>query len=233
MRITRASLAVLLSLTLFPTSVRAQEGRRFRFVPQVGWVLPQRELGAVAPAGAVRYLELGKTDPTPALGAAVEVPGPISALGLRVSGVALLPAGASGFFDCYPGLACPAVLLEGDADVWALAATADLLFSPFRGRGVRPTVIAGYGLRRYAYDWAAPPVLVQAGSHRETTHAVRAGLGLSADLLGGSFRLEAVDLWSPRGDRIRPAGPSGQLSAPGRRSQHDLLLSLGWVLLRF
>ena len=233
MRITRASLVLLLALFAVPQGLCAQNSGRVHVVPLVGWSLPLNELGAVEPTGSAWYLSLGKPDPTLALGASVEVHWPSSPFGVRVTGVTTLQAGAGGFFDCYPGLACPAVLLDTDADVSALAATADLLFSPFRARPVRPFAVVGAGFRRYAFDWPAPPVLVEAGSHSETTAAVRLGLGMSFDVLGGSFRAEVGDLWSPVGDRIRPSGAVGQLSAPGRRDQHDLNVNLGWVLLRF
>jgi hypothetical protein len=233
MRITRASLALFLVVMSSPASLSAQTGSRVRIVPHVGWSVPLNELGAVAPAGSAWYLRLGKMDATLALGTTVEVQWPSSRFNLRLAGAAALESEASGFFDCYPGLACPAVLLRGHADVRSLAATADLLYSP-RGRGgLRPFAILGAGLRRYSFDWPAPPVLVAAGSHSETTPAVRAGLGLAADLLGGSFRVELTDLWSPVGQRIRPGGGAGQLSAPGRRGQHDLQVILGWALLRF
>src|SRR5512134_1613630 len=112
MRTMRASVAVLIAFLIVPQWLAAQDRGRVRIVPQVGWLAPLNELGAVAPTGTAWYLHLGKSDPTLALGTTVEIRWPTSHVNLRVSGLAALQSDAPGFFNCYPGLACPAILLE-------------------------------------------------------------------------------------------------------------------------
>ena len=90
MRITRASVVVLLAFLVVPQWVAAQNTGRVRIVPQVGVLAPLNELGAVAPAGTAWYLQLGKADPTLALGTTVEIWWPSSRVNLRVSGLAAL-----------------------------------------------------------------------------------------------------------------------------------------------
>jgi len=124
------------------------------------------------------------------------------------------------------------VLLESSADVSVVAGLADVVWSPRIDAGVRPYALAGFGLKRYAYEWPDAATLVGAGSHSETGAALHLGVGATFDLFGGSFRAEAGDIWSGQGSELGTA-TGGGADLPRRNAQHDISVTLGWRVLRF
>jgi hypothetical protein len=219
---------------LEPASVAAQAPLRFEVVPRAGMLAPMREIGPAARAGGPWYLRLERADAAPAFEMEIRVSGPGSRLAARLVGLATLPADVSGFFDCYPGLACPAVLLPSAAEAAVLAAAVDVLYSPLRGvQAIRPFAALGVGVKRYRITWPDAAVLVRGGEHSESTPTVRAGAGVEFAVLGQSVRAEVADWWSPEGRKISEDPGLPGLSAPRRRAQHDIAVSLGWRLLRF
>ncbi len=227
----RTFLLVALTAWLIPQSTTSQIAPRVAFVPVAGWYAPQRAVGPAAPAASTWYLRLDRIEPTPFAGASLEITWPTSRIGARLIGFATIPSGASGIFDCYPGMACPAVFLASEADVTIVTALADLLLSPVQADAVvRPYAVLGGGLKYYRYAWPDVGAGIEAGKHNESTPALHAGLGLAFELLGGSFRTEVTDSWSRKGEVISPATLSSSVSGPRRNTQHDLVVSLGWRL---
>jgi hypothetical protein len=221
------------ALVLSPAPLFAQGSVHVEFIPQVGLYAPLNDAGAVAPTGTAWFLQLERMEPAMSFGAAVQLSWPSARLGTRFSGLATLESSAPGFFDCYPGLACPAVLLTSRADVSVFAALGDLLFSPLGSQSwVNPYLLLGAGAKHYRYSWPDAAVLVPGGSHDATLFALHGGFGLSIPIGQSALRAEVSDLWSPNAPSIRPSGDPGALSARGR-AQHDLSVSLGWALFRF
>lgn len=218
---------------LFAAAARAQSPLRIEVVPRAAMYLPRNELGPAAPAGGAWFLHLERMDAAPAFEMEVRVLPAGSPLSLRLVGLATLPAEAPGFFNCYPGLACPAVLLESTAEVSVLGAAADLVWSPLGAASpVRPFLLLGAGVKRYHYSWPAPAVLVEAGEDAESAFAAHAGAGLEFAVLGQSIRVEVADWWSGEGAAIGDDPGVAGFSAPRRRQQHDVAVSIGWRLLR-
>jgi hypothetical protein len=144
-----------------------------------------------------------------------------------------MPAEASGFFECYPGVACPAVLLPSTAEIDLMAGMADVVYTPFVGHRARPYAMLGAGLRRYHIEWPEAAVLVDEGSRSETTIAFHAGVGMEIDVPIGSVRAELAAYRSPRGAALDPPAGVGGSAAAGRRTQHDVAMTIGWRVFRF
>ncbi|MCI0434371.1 MAG: hypothetical protein L0271_12145 [Gemmatimonadetes bacterium] len=149
-----------------------------------------------------------------------------------MSALYALPSQASGQFECYPGQACPSILLRSDADITILSGIAAAVWS-LRGRGfVRPYLVAGAGFKRYRYEWQDAVTFVEAGEHSETPVAVHGGLGATFHVGGATLWLEAGAFWTPEGGVLESEG-NDRLFTVGRRPQHDLSVVAGWRLLRF
>lgn len=228
-----------LCYTIAALAAPAAGGAQMRvdIVPRIGLHNAINELGPVAPATGAWFLRVERPRPTASFGGSIEVTRAASMLSARAVGFATLPAKAEGSFGCYPGLACPAVFIGSDVDVTVVAALLDAVWSPVSpDRALRPYALLGGGYRRYGFAWPATgSALVGGGRHSENTWAVHAGAGVDLRLLGGSFRLELTDLWSPEGDEITAPplfAPAG-LNVSGRRAQHDFGATVGWRLLRF
>lgn len=228
------SLIALAALPILPVESLAQTPDRFAIVTRAGVYAPTRDIGPAAPAGGPWYLRLEQADAAPAFELELSAKLPGDHFATRLVGLATLPADVSGFFDCYPGLACPAVLLPSDAEMGVLAAALDVLYSPMRAdRPIRPFAMVGAGIKQYRFSWPDAAVLVTSGDHAETAATLRAGVGIEFDLAGQSIRAELADWWSARGSKIGDDPGIQGLSAPRRRAQHDITLSIGWRLVRF
>lgn len=256
-KLVRAAVMAGLALAVQAAGALSQ-GLRVEVSPEVGWYAALEELGNTAPTVGVWYLRLGKMEPAASLGGGIRLSSPSSPFSGRVSGFTTVNAKADANLDCYPGIACPAVIIDADAaDVSILAAMADVLYAPMRGR-VQPHLVLGAGFKHYDYSWDMPQLAApampdyaclamgicpiswdkseNAGDRRrysETTPALRAGLGLTLELGSSALRVEVSDIWSPRGPDIGPGNVTGARSVRGRNPQHDLLASISWSLLRF
>jgi hypothetical protein len=110
--------------------VVAQGPGRFKLIPQAGRYAPLEDLGPVAPAAPTWFRRLERADPALAFGASAEPCSPGSRLRTRIAGLATLTANATGFFDCYPGVACPTILeRESNTDVHGRRSQHDILAS--------------------------------------------------------------------------------------------------------
>jgi hypothetical protein len=229
-RIACAATAALLLLA--PAAGAAQSGVRIELTPRVGYYAPQDRVGAVAPAGRIWYVELERIEPTASLEASARISWAGSPLSARVHGLVALPSDVSGRFTCYPGLACPEVLMLTTAEATIWAAVADMVFSPLESSPMRPFLALGAGVKRYSFSWPDAAVLVEAGTYSENGVALHAGVGLEVSLAGAPLRLEVSDYWSPEGRGLRGPDPD-QVAEPRRSAQHDLAVSLGWSVIRF
>jgi len=226
--------ALVGAMLLAPGAARAQSPVRIDVVPRAAVFAPRNELGGVAQAGGPWYLRLGRADASPALELEASIRLPALPFSFRLVGLASLPADVSGIFDCYPGLACPAVLLESAAEVRVLGAVADLVWRPLPlVAPVRPFLVLGAGVKQYRYSWPAPEVLVEAGEHAASSFTAHAGAGIEFGVLGQSFRVEAADWWSGEGAAIGEDPGLPGFGAPRRRPQHDLVIGIGWRMFRF
>ncbi len=235
----RAARLLCLSLVLSSPAL-AQDGRRFELSPQFGVQVPMNPIGPAAPTETAWYLDLERPDAAPSFGVTASVTWPGRWVGARVSAGYTLPSDVHGIFNCYPGLACPSILLESDANVESLTLIVDALLYPLaRFAKVRPYIVTGLGVRRFRYEWPEAFTFVTAGSHAETRPVVNGGLGVAVDLLGASLHLELTDAWSPEGDgaggfRLQTAGPvSHHPQDLPSRAQHVIGVSLGVRVLRF
>jgi hypothetical protein len=229
-----ANIVLVGALLLAPGAARAQSPVRIDVVPHAAVYAPRNELGGVAQAGGPWYLRLGRADAAPAFELEAGIRFPVLPFSLRLVGLASLPADVSGTFDCYPGLACPAILLESAAEVRVLGAVADLVWMPLPAVApVRPFLLLGAGVKQYRYSWPAAVALVEAGKHTASSFAAHAGAGIEFGVLGQSFRVEAADWWSGEGAAIGEDPDLPGFGAPRRRPQHDLVLGIGWRMLRF
>lgn len=226
-----------LAWSVFAAGVVAGQAPRFEVTARAGMLFPLNELGAVAPSGDAWHLRLARADATPTFEVAARAAWPGSFIGTRIVGSWAVPTDASGFFNCNPGFACPAVLLPRDAEVGMQSLVGDLIISPLeRNDRIRPWAALGAGIRRYDYSWNDGN-LINAGSHSETSLALHAGLGMSLDLPFGALQLEVADYWTPESGAVVPiavpasGGSTG--SVPRRDAQHDIVLNLGWRLIRF
>jgi len=213
--------------------VHGQSSVELELTPQAGYLIPLNALGAAAPTDEVWYLRLDRMRGTPTFGAVAQLSWPGAHAGVRVHGVYALESDVPGNFSCYPGLACPSVLLNTTARVSVWGAAADFMLAPLPRDGVlRPYLLAGAGLRIYQFSWPAAAVLVQAGDHVERALMLHGGIGLELDVAGAPLWLEVSDYWTREGDRL--GGPELDQVDPARRAaQHDLSLTVGWRLLRF
>ncbi len=216
-----------------PGRTAAQEGVRVTVSPHVGVVAPQRDIGGAAPAEGAWFRQLGRVESAPSLGLAGELEWPASPVAVRATALHTAGASARGFFHCYPGLACPSILLPAEPDVGILAVVADAVWRLRRTGQVRPYGLIGAGVKRYAYTWPDAVALVDAGSHTETSPTVHVGAGVTIDLGRTAFWLELGDLWSGSGGDIGPGLGVPAQPAPGRGAQHDLRFTVGWRLLHF
>ena len=225
---------VFAAFVFSPAPLVAQSAAGIEVIPHVGVYAPLRDFGPAAPATGPWFLQLEQMEPAVSLGASLQVNWPSTRLGTRITGLATLESTASGVFNCYPGLACPSVLLPSEADISVFAALGDLLFSPLGTQGgVSPYVILGAGAKHNRFSWPDAAVLVEAGSYHTTLFGLHGGLGVTIPLGRSALRAEISDLWSPWGDRIAPENAlSGARSTRGR-PLHDLSVILGWSLLRF
>ncbi|MGH7470517.1 MAG: hypothetical protein ACRENP_21435 [Longimicrobiales bacterium] len=166
---------------------------------------------------------------------------PSKRVNTRLVGLAALPVRTSGFFNCYPELACPANLLRAQqARVSAQMVLLDFVYSPVSpGATARPYALLGAGFKRYHYAWPNAITAIDAGTDIELTPALNAGLGIALEVLGASLRAEIADYWTPSSDhadryRILASSSASRATNPLRRfAQHDLSASLGWQILRF
>jgi len=228
------NIALAGALLLAPGAARAQSPVRIDVVPRAAVYAPRNELGGVAQAGGPWYLRLGRADASPAFELEASIRLPALPFSLRLVGLASLPADVSGIFDCYPGLACPAILLESAAEVRVLGAVADLVWTLLPAMApVRPFLLLGAGVKRYRYSWPAGEVLAEGGDHAASSFTTHAGAGIEFGVLGQSFRVEAADWWSGRGREIGADPGVAGFGAPRRRPQHDIAVSVGWRMLRF
>jgi hypothetical protein len=227
----RFTTLALTALTL-PAYAEAQ-GVRIDLAPSAGMIRPLDAPGAVTAIDQAWYLQLERADAAPWFGATVEArvnDGPLAA---RVTALAALPAATRATFNCRPGLACPAVLVESDAELSSITGFLDLVISPLSGR-FRPWLAAGPGLTRFSVDWEAPAVLVEAGHHAETVPLLHAGAGIDIGIGNGALHASVGFLRTPRGDPIGPIdAPTSAVRSVRRAAGTDLLLSVGWSLLRF
>lgn len=217
-----------------PALVGGQTPARFEVVPRLGVYAPTREVGPAAHAAGPWYLRLERIDAAPAFELEGRVTWPGAHFATRLVGLATLPANVSGFFDCYPGLACPAILLPSDAEAMVLAAALDVVVSPLDpGGSVRPFAFAGFGVKRYRFEWSDAATFVMGGKEAESGLTLRAGVGAELQVWRQSFRVEVADWWSDVGPKVGEDPGILGLSAPRRHVQHDLAVSLGWRLLDF
>jgi len=231
-RMSKVVVAGVLLLAGWPAA--AQSGARFEVAPRLGYLVPLEELGPVAPADGAWYLELQRPDPAPLVGGTARMIWPAAGLAAGVQGWYALASDVAGRFDCYPDIACPAVLLEpasARTRVWATGI--ELQFSPLSAAAaLRPFLIGGAGVLGHEYSWTEAPTLVGGGQHAERALALQGGLGLELDLFGAPLRLQATDYWTGEGDRLVGA-TLDQAGLLRRAAQHDLNISLGWQLVRF
>lgn len=228
-----AILACFSAMLFLPARAPAQ-GVHIDVAPRFVAYVPTSDLDGVAPAGDPWYLKLGQADAAGALEVESRLLWPSGRFAFRVFGLATLPADVSGIFDCYPGLACPAVLLRSNAEMVVLAAAVDVQYSPRHpGSAVRPYASFGVGVKRYRFSWPDADVIVLAGDHADTSPAVRAGFGVEFNFRGQSIRAEVADWWTDEGDEIRTLPGTASQLAPRRRAQHDIAVSIGWRLLSF
>lgn len=234
MRAVSRSLVVALA-ALTPAVPASAQRLRIDIAPSAGVIRPLDAAGAVTSVEQAWYLDLERADAAPFIGVTADVGRPRGWFGVRVTAHAALPATAHASFRCRPGLACPAVLLESGADVSSLAGFVDLVLSPVRSDRIEAWIAAGPGLQRTDVRWQAPAVLVGAGEHAGTVPALHAATGFDIRIGNGALRTGIGMLWRPEGDAILPADAStgGTVRAVRRPAGTDLLLSLGWSLLRF
>ena len=221
-----------LALLLLAAPGAAQQAG-FELTARAGVLFAGGTRGPVAPAAPGWLLELAAADATPAVELAATLPIPSRSFSVRVLGMATRSATAEGRFTCYPGLACPALLMETKADVSLRAAVADVLLRPTSVLGLEPFVALGAGVKQFRYDWPAASNFVQAGDNTETLYGVHAGAGFSFGLFGGRFEAEVADYWNAEGRAfgVGEADPSNL--GTRHKSEHDVAVSLGWRLLRF
>lgn len=233
---TRYHVGLLAVAGLFGLAAAAsgQAPIRLEIIARAGLYAPTSAVGPAAPATGPWYLRLEQVEAAPVLEVEFRSTWPGSRFGLRLVGLVTGRADAAGVFDCYPGLACPAVLLESDAEAMVIAVAADVLYhaSP-AARRLRPFLLAGAGVKRYRFRWPAAVVIVPAGDHAESALALHAGAGVEVGIGGLSMRVELADWWSGEGPDIGvdPGVPS--VRAPRRRAQHDVTLNIGVRLFRF
>jgi hypothetical protein len=225
----RRFLLILIVLPFFnPVDVSAQA--RFGVTPRVGWFAPLEEFGPAAPVNEAWFLELGRVESALSLGISADFAWPGDRLSTRVLGMITLPTEAEGFFNCYPGMACPSILLETEADVTVVTALVDLVYSPLTGK-VRPYAALGAGMKRYDFSWPSEPVFIDGGSYAMSAFALHGAVGVDLAVFGTSIRAELADYYSA--GRIVPPEGTTAPRAPRRERQHDLGFSLGWRLLSF
>jgi hypothetical protein len=226
---------ILIALaTLSPATLAAQRAR-LDVIPGAGFHSPREALGAAALIGTGWFATFGEAQSSASFGATAEVTRPGHALGARLSGFVTLPGASHASFNCRPGLACPAVIVESEAEITTANLLADLVYDLWNAGRIRPWLAAGAGLRHYDISWAAPDVFLVAGSDSETIPALHVAVGVDVRLGPGALRAEIGGLWSAKGDRVPPAedpfGPAP--SVAGRAAQRDFLVSLGWRVVRF
>jgi len=225
---------IVTALLAAPAMARAQSPVRIDVIARAAAYVPGGRLGGVARAGGPWYVRLDRADAAPAFELQASIRLPAWPVSLRVVGLASLPADVDGIFDCYPGLACPAILLESAAEVRVLGAVADLVWAPLAAVApVRPFLALGAGVKQYRFSWPAPEVLVESGRHTESAFAAHAAVGIELGLIGQVFRIEAADWWTGRGAPIGDDPDLTGFAAPRRRAQHDLVVGIGWRMLRF
>lgn len=224
----------LVAVALAATApAQAQSPVHFEVTPHFGVYSPLNAMGAAAVANSAWYIRLDRMDAAPMFELSAEVGWPSRTVSTRARGMVTLPAEATGMFECYPGLACPSVLLPATASIDVMAAMVDVVYSPFAASSVRPYAMLGTGLRRYHIEWPAAAVLIDEGVRTETTLAVHAGIGTEVDVPIGSLRVELAAYRSPRGDLLVPPPGTGGFAAEGRRAQNDVAMTIGWQILRF
>jgi hypothetical protein len=220
--------------TVAPAGVPAQS-LHLDLIPAAAYHSLREELGAAALIGNSLYVGLGRPDASAALGATAEMTRSGHWLGARLTGLFTLPASTQASFHCRPGLFCVDVLLGSGAEVTTANLLADLVVELWDSGPLRQWLAVGAGLRHYDISWDAPSSVISAGSHSETIAALHFGVGVDVRLGPGALRVSMGGLWSAEGDRVPPAAQVSPFatSVAGRAAQRDLLLSLGWRLLRF
>jgi hypothetical protein len=227
MRVAQLTVATLL---LLPGLLSAQ-AVRLEFTPRVGYYAPLGDVGAAAPANGTWYLDLDRIKPTASLQLGLGVSRPGSPLSARVHGLMALESHADGRFECYPGLACPSILMNTTAEATIWAAVADLVVTPFDGR-LRPFAALGAGVKRHSFAWPETAIFVESGEYSESALALHGGVGFELELAGAPLRLEVSDYWSAEGKGLQGTD-ANQVSRPRRQARHDLAVSLGWSIVRF
>lgn len=223
---------VVLVLTLLPLflAVPASAQARFGVTPRVGWYAPLDRFGPAAPVNEVWFLELDRVESALSLEVSADFAWPSNRLSTRVLGLITLPTKAEGFFNCYPGMACPAILLETEAAVTVFTGLVDLVYKPFAGK-LQPYAAVGAGVKRYDFSWPSEEVFIDGGTYGLSGFAMHGAVGAELGLFGTSLRAELADYYSA--GRIVPPSGSMALRPPRREKQHDLGFSLGWRLLSF
>jgi hypothetical protein len=226
-----AAVLLLLMGALFGSPVHSVAQVRFGLTPRLGWYVPLRQAGAVAPVNETWFLQLERIDPSVSFELSADVMSR-SGVGVRVMGLVTAPVTAKGAFNCYPGVPCPAILSDTEADVQVATLLADLVYAPFAGSAaVRPYAALGAGVRRFHASYPNLAALIEADSRTEHALALHAALGAEFELFGAVLRAEVADYYSS--NRIAPPEGSQAEQSPKRIAQHDLGISLGWRLLRF
>lgn len=198
--------AALVAVTaLFAGGADAAEAQ-LRVIPQVGLYAPVNDLGTDFEGAR----EIGKKESTLALGLAIEGGGR-SFLGFRVGGMygtaSDVPVGGWGCEDCA-------------ARSTVLSLTGAAVLRPLPDFPVvRPYGLAGVGGKWYDFDLPDGASDLEDSLRNETKLAFQLGVGAELDL--GIIRT-VIEL----SDYISSYEPRGGESS----RQHDMVLSVGWVL---
>jgi len=231
----RQVLLGVLGLLFFPCSGHSQMPGEWGFTPYVGLYLPVTDIGPVAPVSDARYLKVEDIKWTLSFGFLANRGLSIEGMALSFRGLVTLSANAPGTLECFPGLACLLILLRSDAEVWVWSGVAGLLYHPLPEAGsFSPFVTAGVGLKQNRFSWPGRSNWgVDGADHTETLGTLQFGVGFDIRFGDVPVRLEVSDYWTARGDRFTGTLPDAGLSGlrdPQRASQHDLNISLGWIL---
>ena len=230
----RLAISALLGLLLPPAPGASQAVGDWNIIPQAGFFLSPGDIGPVAQVSVARYLDVREVDPKASFGVLVERTLPGEGLALFVRGLYALPTDAIGAFNCLPGLACPALLLESGSEIQTWSGAAGLRYSPLPElSSVRPFLTLGAGLEQNRFSWSDHGTWIDGGSHTETVGVLQFGAGLDVEVGPLPLRLEFLDSWSPEGGEFGMDYPEAGLSSSQplkRASQHHVTISLGWVL---